>query len=303
MRKENGSMSFRNLHGFNLFMLGKQGWNFILRPHATITKIFKAKYFPNGGFLDAKLGHQPSYTWCSIFASHVLVKDGVKWRIGDASSINLWTNMHPFIPTSPPLGLENLMVSTLINHTHQTWRHDISEQIFDANVSRNIASMSLLNLHDNDAMIWRLTKSGEYSVKSAYHHLMESMTNNDHLKVNGDWNLVRNLQVPPKVKHFIWKILTCCLPMRCNLRSKGVTCPIICSYCECNPENEFHILVWACVQRIWEAAMVYGQLLLMMSKWQNQQQHLYICHLLEKLQSQSLQFLSEWMHARRRLEN
>lgn len=151
--------------------------------------------------------------------------------------------MHPFIPTSPPLGLENLMVSTLINHTHQTWRHDISEQIFDANVSRNIASMSLLNLHDNDAMIWRLTKSGEYSVKSAYHHLMESMTNNDHLKVNGDWNLVRNLQVPPKVKHFIWKILRCCLPMRCNLRSKGVTCPIICSYCECNPENEFHILV------------------------------------------------------------
>lgn len=70
-------------------MLGKQGWNFILRPHATITKIFKAKYFPNGGFLDAKLGHQPSYTWRSIFASHVLVKDEVKWRIGDASSINL----------------------------------------------------------------------------------------------------------------------------------------------------------------------------------------------------------------------
>jgi len=56
-------------------MLGKQGWNLINNPHTTIYKILKNKYYPNVGFLDAKLGHKPSYTSYSIFASHILVEE------------------------------------------------------------------------------------------------------------------------------------------------------------------------------------------------------------------------------------
>jgi len=48
-----------------------------------VTKLFKAKYFPKESFLDAPFGHNPSYVWRNIHASQVLVKNEIKWRIGN----------------------------------------------------------------------------------------------------------------------------------------------------------------------------------------------------------------------------
>nr|KYP34809.1 Transposon TX1 uncharacterized [Cajanus cajan] len=81
MRKEHGGMGFRNLYGFNLAMLGKQGWKFLTNQDAIVTRVFKAKYFPRGDFLGANLGHNPSFTWRSIHASQVVVRAGslCKW--------------------------------------------------------------------------------------------------------------------------------------------------------------------------------------------------------------------------------
>jgi len=61
MRKEYGGMGFRHLFGFNLAMLGKQGWKLQTEPDTIVTRIYKAKYFPRTDFLGARLGHNPSY--------------------------------------------------------------------------------------------------------------------------------------------------------------------------------------------------------------------------------------------------
>lgn len=61
MRKDVGDMGFPSLHGLNLAMLRKLGWKFSNKNDAIVTKIFKAKYFSKGEFLDAQLGHNPSY--------------------------------------------------------------------------------------------------------------------------------------------------------------------------------------------------------------------------------------------------
>ena len=86
-------MGFKNLHSFNLVMLGKQGWNFLTNQETIIFKVFKSKYFPNVDFLDVKLGNNPSYVWGSIFASPVVVRQGMKWKIGNGSSINIWHDL------------------------------------------------------------------------------------------------------------------------------------------------------------------------------------------------------------------
>lgn len=46
-----------------------------------VAKVFKAKYFLSVDFLDAQLGHNPSFVWRSIHASWVVVKEGLQWRI------------------------------------------------------------------------------------------------------------------------------------------------------------------------------------------------------------------------------
>jgi hypothetical protein len=58
MRKEYGGLGFRDLHGFNLAMLGKQGWKFMTNRDAMVTRVFKAKYFPRGDFIGEAMGPQ-----------------------------------------------------------------------------------------------------------------------------------------------------------------------------------------------------------------------------------------------------
>lgn len=66
MRKEDGGLGFRDLYGFNLSLLGKQGWKFLSNPEALVTRVFKAKYNPRGDFLSAELGNDLSHCWRSI---------------------------------------------------------------------------------------------------------------------------------------------------------------------------------------------------------------------------------------------
>lgn len=55
-----------------------------------VAKVFKAKYFLSVDFLDAQLGHNPSFVWRSIHASWVVVKEGLQWRIGNGNgNLNL----------------------------------------------------------------------------------------------------------------------------------------------------------------------------------------------------------------------
>ena len=76
IHKSMGGLDFQNLEAFNLSMLGKQGWKLLNDPKSLLTRIFKAKYFPRRDFLEAHIGHNPSFTWRSIWSSQNLIKLG-----------------------------------------------------------------------------------------------------------------------------------------------------------------------------------------------------------------------------------
>ncbi|KAL8148046.1 hypothetical protein AgCh_005402 [Apium graveolens] len=54
-------MGFRDFRDFNLAMLGKQGWRFIKNPHSLVSKVFKARHFPDYSFMDAQIGNNSSF--------------------------------------------------------------------------------------------------------------------------------------------------------------------------------------------------------------------------------------------------
>ena len=76
VHKSHGGMGFKDLYSFNLAMLGKQGWKFQTDPTSLVSRIFKARYFPNTDYLSASLGHNPSLVWRSIFQARPIVKGG-----------------------------------------------------------------------------------------------------------------------------------------------------------------------------------------------------------------------------------
>jgi len=69
-------MGFKDLAAFNVAMLGKQGWQLQTNSESLVSRIFKARYYPNSSYLDAKLGHNPSFVWGSILNAKVVVRQG-----------------------------------------------------------------------------------------------------------------------------------------------------------------------------------------------------------------------------------
>ena len=102
-------------------MLAKQAWRILTNPSSLVARVHRAKYFPTGGVLNAKLGNSPSYSWRRIYNSLKVLKEGTQWRVGNEKRIHIWDdrwmpNPSTYKVISPPnSNPEFPMVSSLID--------------------------------------------------------------------------------------------------------------------------------------------------------------------------------------------
>lgn len=96
--KEAGGLGFRKLMEFNISIFAKQCWRLLNNENPLVTSCMKAKYYPNGDLLTAKLGVNLNYMWRSILASQDVVMRGCRRRIGDGSQTEIWKV--PWLPCS-----------------------------------------------------------------------------------------------------------------------------------------------------------------------------------------------------------
>lgn len=87
--KNAGGMGFRHFRDFNIAMLGKQLWRLITKSNSLVARVYKAKYFANSDIFHFELGHNPSFIWRSLLAAKQLIIDGIRWRIGDGTKIQI----------------------------------------------------------------------------------------------------------------------------------------------------------------------------------------------------------------------
>jgi hypothetical protein len=112
---------------FNKALLAMQGWRLLQYPNSLAAITPKAKYYPIGKLLVAKLGHRPSLAWRNIISALDLLEEGLIWRIGDGSSVHIWGDRWiPYPSTykiqSPcPVEGREAMVSSLIDHSSSSW--------------------------------------------------------------------------------------------------------------------------------------------------------------------------------------
>jgi hypothetical protein len=175
LSKAQGGMGFRDLSCFKKAMLAKQVWRLWKTPDSLIAKIMKAKYFPDDSILEAPLGKKPSFAWRSIHGSRNLLKEGLLWRVGNGKTIRIWKDK--WLPTpityrvqSPPNFLpDNATVSNLIDADTKWWKMEWLEMIFSKEDMVAIQSIPISTTDQADVQIWRGTKNGVFSVRSAYH--------------------------------------------------------------------------------------------------------------------------------------
>jgi len=247
--KDHGGLNFRDLEGFNLAMLGKQGWKLITNSPSLLTIVLKDKYFPRSGFLGANIGHSISFTWRSIRSTILMLSLDYRWKIGDGNDINVWKD--PWIrirqnlrPSSiPSSNLLNMIVYQLFNPTTTTCNRDFIAFIMNTQDTSDICKLPLHSRTHSDTIIWNVSLNGSYTVKSAYKMCSSILDQRTNHHASSDWKLIWSLRVSPKIKHFCWRLLRSCLPMRFNLQSHGVHCQSACVVCNNDLEDEMHMFM------------------------------------------------------------
>uniref|UniRef100_A0A803P795 Reverse transcriptase domain-containing protein n=1 Tax=Cannabis sativa TaxID=3483 RepID=A0A803P795_CANSA len=184
--KNNRGLGFRNLHDFNLVLLGKQGNN-------------------------------PSFVWRSVWEAQSLVRAGVRWSVGNGSSINVlnepWLPDHqqPLVIYSH-LALQHAKVCNLMSIDMSTWDDDILKDLFEERDQRLIKQIS----SSTNQTLW-------------------------------------SLKLPPKIKNLMWRAGSNCLPTLSQLASKHVPVNTRCPLCEEMDETITHILLTCrVVKKVWE---------------------------------------------------
>ena len=146
--KCDGGLGFRDLHLFNLAMLARQGWRLLQEPNSLCSRVLGAKYFPDGNLLSAEASRGISYTWRSILRGISVLKDGLIWRVGDGTKINVWDD--PWIPggdTRRPRSHQGhspiTRVAELLDPVTGGWDEALVNDLFQSEDAKAILSISI----------------------------------------------------------------------------------------------------------------------------------------------------------------
>ena len=105
-----------------------------------------------------------------------------------------------------------------------------------------IASIPLRRRHNGDRLIWHFSRNGIYTVKSGY-RLAIDLEGCKGERLPGEWATLWKLQVPPKVKAFLWRACQNILPTRAKLAQKRIEVPTECVMCRSGTEDLFYVFL------------------------------------------------------------
>ena len=166
-------MGFKDLEKFNEAMLAKQVWRLLIDHTSLFYRVFNAKYFPNGSFLDAKpsLG---SYAWQSIVKAIPLIKLSMLWRVGDGKQMKIFRER--WLPGEEPAKVisplnsisTEWIVSRLLDPTGVGWNDQFVDAMFLPFEAQRIKGIPICVTIQEDCVSWPKCRIGSYSVRSKY---------------------------------------------------------------------------------------------------------------------------------------
>lgn len=140
-----------------------------------MSRVFKARCFPNSSFLEAGLRSNPSYLWRSIWSSQGLVRASARVRVGNGTSFSiggvLWLPC-AFVSFDLNEVVAEALISSLMQVGANCWDADVVRDMFNSKDSEHVLGIPLSFSSVDDSWCWSFDKSGAYSVKTAYHYLM-----------------------------------------------------------------------------------------------------------------------------------
>ncbi|KAJ8769655.1 hypothetical protein K2173_005258 [Erythroxylum novogranatense] len=191
----------------------KDEWNQILLTEDTRRKQQAKLFWYKHGDKNSKVFHQ------HIKGRRATNKKGVRWKVGNGRSIlagkDPWIpKHHPFVADDGDLSIDDaLLVSDLLVDNGRRWNIPLLMEKFSARDVSSILSIPFSMFNTNDSLLWHHERNGIYTVKSGYR--ISRYEHGTRIGANDVlWKRVWELQVPPKLRDFMWRALHGVLPQR-----------------------------------------------------------------------------------------
>ena len=174
--------------------------------------------------MEAPIHPRCSFAWRSIFQARDVINKGAVWRVGNGESIKIWE--HNWLPdhsnskvVSPRTNTNTLFVKDLFLEGRRVWDPGLVERIFLPWEAELIQRIPVNEEYVEDLLIWPLTPTGDYSVRSAYQMLETNARrlNSGSSSPDGQskvWKEIWKIKTPNRICHFIWRAAHDSLPTK-----------------------------------------------------------------------------------------
>lgn len=215
-----------------------------------MARILKARYFPDKSILTVQLKRKASYAWRSLLFGRDLLRQGMRFTIGNGTIVSMWND--PWLavhPPRPPRTRDRIprleSVSQYIKTDGSGWdiekiRNVVMEEDLEKVLSTKISSKVVADL-----LGWHYTEDGIYTVKSGYWLSTHLPSQEQAIPIWGDPILKQKIwkfDTPPKLHHFLWRLLSRSLATRSNLKRRHITQDEVCKRCYCSRNRAPFIL-------------------------------------------------------------
>jgi hypothetical protein len=255
--KDEGGLDFRKSKAFNQALLAKIAWWVASDRDSICVRALRSKYKVDEDWLGSEPRKNASHLWRAIEKLRPIIKMGACFLVGDGLSIDMWKD--PWVPwleefTPKPLHANDpntpMRVSNLFNASNRSWKTNIFQQLVDQHSLEAILEIPIPMHAPQDKLIWTLSPSGCFSVKSAISSCLAPGNPLTHL--NSIWHQLWKLKLHERFKVFMWRLGSNSIPTKLVLAQRIGSGDTMRPLCNLEEESYSHIfLKCQAVRLIW----------------------------------------------------
>ncbi|KAM1599971.1 hypothetical protein ACFXTN_022494 [Malus domestica] len=170
--------------------------------------------------------------------------------------VRVWVDKWiPSLPSGHPTPLEDdetrgsLVVSSIIDHENSAWQLDSITDLLSIEDRETILTTPISDPTKYDRLVWSGDRKSKFSVKSGYRWLHDRNGRSHPPRQSGPdtfepklWNYIWSLDVPPKIRNFMWRALRRGLATKLRLLIRRCATSPLCPFCGSSEESLLELL-------------------------------------------------------------
>lgn len=205
----------------------------------------RKKYLTHSSFFEYKPKQKDSHIWRKILEQREILRKGIRWKIGNGQHINFWldnwafhNNLLDTLHKSPHEVDLNLTLQDVILPSKK-WDITKLSSLVPTHIIRIIQALHIPSSDIKDTPIWGYSTNGLFTVKSA--NWIAHNISIDTPKWPFRW--LWAIEVPPKLKIFLWQICHKSLGVRHLLHARNIISFNDCPICSRDTETLDHLFL------------------------------------------------------------